>query len=138
MDAALDQMQAMGVNTVRIGIPWAGVNPIPGYYNWSQDDYLINAADARGMGVLADIHDLMVANGDGGKLIWASEYGDPPTAADPSKAPNADQVKRRDARAAADANDAPKESADTQKKRPDQSPKNSADEPRKSRHDGRR
>jgi len=55
MDAALDQMQAMGVNTVRIGIPWAGINPIPGYYNWSQDDYLINAADARGMGVLAVI-----------------------------------------------------------------------------------
>ncbi len=55
MDAALDQMQAMGVNTVRIGIPWAGINPIPGYYNWSQDDYLINAANARGMGVLAVI-----------------------------------------------------------------------------------
>lgn len=55
MDAALDEMQAMGVNTVRIGIPWAGINPIPGYYNWSQDDYLINAADARGMGVLAVI-----------------------------------------------------------------------------------
>lgn len=458
MDAALDQMQAMGVNTVRIGIPWAGINPIPGYYNWSQDDYLINAANARGMGVLAvitttpgwandpnapgvygapaspaaygqfaglaaqryagkvsayeiwnepnaapyygpqpdpagytrllqaaypaikaadptatvvggvvgstvtyqnltlnpvtfvdemyqngaqgyfdalsfhpyqyttpfsqgaynpnnpivqlaDIHDLMVANGDGTKLIWASEYGepssvageanqavylqdmlstwrtigytgpafvytlddtpaagtdsatpedslglirndgtwkpaayvvkalaslpaasplaartalvaqqsalaaptalaapvadpapepqtpiaavmavtatalravnavvassipqpqpttaavpvaassptaipasvvdrlrsvglaDPPTAADPPKVPNADQMKRRDARAAADANDTPKKSADTQKNRPDQSPRHSADEPRKSRHDGHR
>lgn len=55
IDAALDQMQAMGVNTVRIGIPWAGINPIPGYYNWSQSDYMINAADARGMGVLAVI-----------------------------------------------------------------------------------
>jgi polysaccharide biosynthesis protein PslG len=53
MDAALDQMQAMGVNTVRIGIPWAGVEPIPGYYNWSNDDALISAANARGMGVLA-------------------------------------------------------------------------------------
>ena len=55
IDAALDQMQAMGVNTVRIGIPWAGINPVPGYYDWSQSDYLINAADARGMGVLAVI-----------------------------------------------------------------------------------
>lgn len=55
VDAALDQMQAMGVNTIRIGIPWAGINPIPGYYNWSQSDYMINAADARGMGVLAVI-----------------------------------------------------------------------------------
>jgi hypothetical protein len=55
VDAALDQMQAMGVNTVRIGIPWAGINQFPGYYNWSQSDYMINAADARGMGVLAVI-----------------------------------------------------------------------------------
>ncbi|MCV7419856.1 cellulase family glycosylhydrolase [Mycobacterium yunnanensis] len=55
IDAALDEMQAMGVNTVRIGIPWAGVNPIPGYYDWSQSDYLINAADQRGMGILAVI-----------------------------------------------------------------------------------
>ncbi|WP_170292468.1 cellulase family glycosylhydrolase [Mycolicibacterium grossiae] len=55
IDAALDEMQAMGVNTVRIGIPWAGINPIPGYYDWSQSDYLINAADARGMGILAVI-----------------------------------------------------------------------------------
>jgi hypothetical protein len=173
VDAALDQMQAVGANTVRIGIPWAGINPIPGYYNWSQSDYMINAADARGMGVLAvttttpgwandpsapgiyghpasptdfgtfaglaaqryagkvgayeiwnepnaapfygpqpdpagytellkaaypaitmpfstggwhpdspinqlaDIRDLMVANGDSGKLIWSSEYGEP-------------------------------------------------------------
>ncbi|MEU0496872.1 cellulase family glycosylhydrolase [Mycobacterium sp. NPDC006124] len=53
IDAALDEMQAMGVNTVRIGIPWAGINPIPGYYDWSQSDYLINAADQRGMGILA-------------------------------------------------------------------------------------
>jgi hypothetical protein len=55
IDAALDEMQAMGVNTVRIGIPWAGINPIEGYYDWSQSDYLINAADERGMGILAVI-----------------------------------------------------------------------------------
>jgi hypothetical protein len=53
IDAALDEMQALGVNSVRIGIPWAGINPIPGYYDWSQSDYLINAADERGMGILA-------------------------------------------------------------------------------------
>lgn len=53
IDAALDEMQALGVNTVRVGIPWAGINPIPGYYDWSQSDYLINAADERGMGILA-------------------------------------------------------------------------------------
>lgn len=55
IDAALDEMQALGVNTVRVGIPWAGINPIPGYYDWSQSDYLINAADERGMGILAVI-----------------------------------------------------------------------------------
>jgi hypothetical protein len=79
VDAALDQMQAMGVNTVRIGIPWAGINPVPGYYNWSQADYMINAADARGMGILA-----VITTTPG----WANDpsapgvYGQPASAAD--------------------------------------------------------
>jgi hypothetical protein len=52
IDAQLDQMQALGVNNVRIMIPWAGVEPIPNYYDWSTVDYMVNAADSRGMGVL--------------------------------------------------------------------------------------
>jgi hypothetical protein len=52
IDAQLDQMQALGVNNVRIMIPWAGVEPMPNYYDWSTVDYMVNAADSRGMGVL--------------------------------------------------------------------------------------
>lgn len=50
---ALDRMQALGVQNIRIGVPWAGVEPADGYYDWSSVDAMVNAADARGMGVLA-------------------------------------------------------------------------------------
>jgi hypothetical protein len=77
VDAALDQMQALGVDTVRVILPWALVNPLSGYYDWTQPDYLINAADARGMGVLA-----VVAT----TPAWAQDPGsaglvNPPTSA---------------------------------------------------------
>ncbi|MCV7014815.1 cellulase family glycosylhydrolase [Mycolicibacterium madagascariense] len=52
IDQQLDQMQALGVNDVRVLIPWAGVEPVQGYYDWSSVDYTIDAANARGMGVL--------------------------------------------------------------------------------------
>ena len=52
VDQQLDEMQALGVNNVRVLIPWAGVEPLQGYYDWSTVDYTVNAADARGMGVL--------------------------------------------------------------------------------------
>lgn len=53
VDQALDRMQALGVQNIRIGVPWAGVEPADGYYDWSSVDAMVNAADARGMGVLA-------------------------------------------------------------------------------------
>jgi hypothetical protein len=56
INKTLDTLQAMGVDTVRIGIPWAGVEQIKGKYNWTQVDRMINAAAARGMGVLATIN----------------------------------------------------------------------------------
>ncbi|KAA0092078.1 hypothetical protein CIW49_30035 [Mycolicibacterium sp. P1-18] len=68
IDAQLDQMQAMGVNDVRIMIPWAGVEFYPGYYNWSTVDYMVNAADSRGMGVLGVINSTP---------FWATEPGQP-------------------------------------------------------------
>ncbi|HZQ33452.1 MAG TPA: beta-galactosidase, partial [Mycobacterium sp.] len=52
VDKSLDEMKAMGVNDVRILIPWAYVEPLPGVYNWSQLDMIVNAANERGMGVL--------------------------------------------------------------------------------------
>lgn len=68
IDAQLDQMQAMGVDNVRVMIPWAGVEFYPGYYNWSTVDYMVNAADSRGMGVLGVVNSTP---------FWASEPGQP-------------------------------------------------------------
>lgn len=52
IDRTLDEMQAMGVNDVRILLPWALMEPVPGYDYWDTADYIVNAADARGMGIL--------------------------------------------------------------------------------------
>lgn len=53
VDQHLDQMQAMGVNDVRIMIPWAAVEFYEDAYDYSMVDYMVNAADSRGMGILA-------------------------------------------------------------------------------------
>lgn len=68
IDAALDQMQAMGVDNVRIMIPWAGVEYYPGFYNWTTVDYMVEAADSRGMGILAVLNSTP---------FWATEPGQP-------------------------------------------------------------
>lgn len=68
IDAQLNQMQAMGVNDVRVMIPWAGVEFYPGYYDWSIVDYVVNAADSRGMGVLGVINSTP---------FWATQPGQP-------------------------------------------------------------
>ena len=52
IDRSLDAMQAMGVQNVRILIPWGVVEPVQGLYNWSTVDYIVNAANQRNMGVL--------------------------------------------------------------------------------------
>jgi len=38
IDRTLDEMQAMGVQNVRILIQWAGVEPLNGVYNWRTVD----------------------------------------------------------------------------------------------------
>ena len=45
-------MQALGATQVRILIPWAGIDPTPGANNWSTLDYIVNAANQRGMSIL--------------------------------------------------------------------------------------
>lgn len=60
MDKHLDELQALGVNTVRVLVPWAGNEPVPPgtlpaeweATFWARSDYIINAAAERGMGVL--------------------------------------------------------------------------------------
>jgi hypothetical protein len=45
-------MKAMGVNEVRILIPWAGIEPIQGADYYATTDYVVNAANQRGMAIL--------------------------------------------------------------------------------------
>ena len=57
IDKTLDTLQAMGVNTIRIGIPWAGVQIFNApFYYWNQVDLMVNAAVERNMGVLAAVN----------------------------------------------------------------------------------
>jgi hypothetical protein len=65
VDRTLDTLQAMGVQNVRIIIPWAGVQPFNrNRYNWANVDRMVNAAAARNMGVLAVLNSTPV---------WASD-----------------------------------------------------------------
>jgi hypothetical protein len=56
-----DEMQTLGVDTVRVLVPWGAVQPydpdflggiFAGYRDWSKVDFIVNAAVERGMGVL--------------------------------------------------------------------------------------
>jgi len=53
IDKELDMMQSIGVKDIRIGLFWSQIQPLPGVFNWETADYIVNQADARGMGVLA-------------------------------------------------------------------------------------
>jgi hypothetical protein len=54
VDRTLDTLQAMGVQDIRIVIPWAGVQPLNRpIYNWTNVDRMVDAAAKRNMGVLA-------------------------------------------------------------------------------------
>ncbi|HET6734610.1 Ig-like domain-containing protein, partial [Mycobacterium sp.] len=53
INRTLDTMQAMGVNNVRMIIPWAGVEGTKDVYTWGTIDYIVNAAYQRNIGVVA-------------------------------------------------------------------------------------
>ncbi|WP_188491299.1 cellulase family glycosylhydrolase [Williamsia phyllosphaerae] len=52
----LDEMQALGVQDIRIPIAWATTEYANGQYNWTAIDNMVNAADARGMGILGVVN----------------------------------------------------------------------------------
>ena len=52
VNKTLDLMRSTGVGTVRILIPWAGVEPDENAFNWGQIDTIVDAAMARNMAVL--------------------------------------------------------------------------------------
>ncbi|WP_235632028.1 cellulase family glycosylhydrolase [Mycolicibacterium rutilum] len=75
INRTLDEMQAMGVNNVRILIPWAGVELADDYYYWDTVDYLVEAADSRGMGILGVLNSTPA---------WATEPGLPAVVSPPA------------------------------------------------------
>lgn len=57
MNKTLDQLLALGVQDVRIAVPWAYVQPYNAQtYDWAKLDSIVNAATARDMGVLGVIN----------------------------------------------------------------------------------
>jgi hypothetical protein len=69
IDRTLDEMQAMGVQNVRILIPWSHIEVADDVYYWNQVDYLVNAANERNMGILGDLTSTP---------SWAALPGQPP------------------------------------------------------------
>ena len=55
IDQTLDTLQSIGVQDVRVFVPWIFVEPAQGTYNWSYLDMVMQAAAARNMGVMAEI-----------------------------------------------------------------------------------
>lgn len=49
---AFDALQANGIDTVRVLIPWAAIETFPGVYNWAAMDRVVNTAALRGIKVL--------------------------------------------------------------------------------------
>ncbi|MBJ7341620.1 cellulase family glycosylhydrolase [Mycolicibacterium sp.] len=52
----LDQLQALGVQNIRVFVPWGLIEYQDNTYDWSKLDLVMNAAAARNMGVMADVN----------------------------------------------------------------------------------
>ncbi|WP_142392711.1 Ig-like domain-containing protein [Mycobacterium sp. 3519A] len=52
-DKAMGLLKDAGIDTIRILIPWAGVEPTDDTYNWAAVDRMVNSANAKGIKVLA-------------------------------------------------------------------------------------
>jgi hypothetical protein len=52
----LDQMQALGIENIRVYVPWRYVETTKGQYDWSSMDVIMSLAAERDMGVLAEMN----------------------------------------------------------------------------------
>lgn len=52
----LDQMQALGIDNIRVYVPWRYVETTKGEYNWASMDVIMSLAAERDMGVLAEMN----------------------------------------------------------------------------------
>jgi polysaccharide biosynthesis protein PslG len=75
INKTLDEMQSLGVQNVRILIPWNNIEPVQGYWNWSTIDTLVNAAASRNMGILGVLNSTPA---------WAVPAGSPAIATPPA------------------------------------------------------
>ncbi|SHW41169.1 beta-galactosidase [Mycobacteroides abscessus subsp. abscessus] len=75
INKTLDEMQSLGVQNVRILLPWNNIEPAPGYWNWSTVDTLVNAAADRNMGILGVLN---------ATPAWAVPAGAPAVASPPA------------------------------------------------------
>ncbi|MUL65146.1 hypothetical protein BOO86_11775 [Mycobacterium sp. CBMA 234] len=71
IDTTLDMLQSMGVQDVRVFIPWIYTEPLKGVYNWAPIDAIMNAAKARNMGVLAMVNSTPLWAGTAGTIPGA-------------------------------------------------------------------
>ena len=55
LNATLDKIQSLGVTSVRVLVPWASVENRQGVYDWTQLDQLVNAAQSRGISLVATV-----------------------------------------------------------------------------------
>lgn len=55
-DTALGLLKAVGVDTIRIMLPWAGAEPVDDTFDWAAVDRMIDSAGAHGIKVLATIN----------------------------------------------------------------------------------
>lgn len=78
LNRQLDLMVSIGVTSLRIDVPWVAVQPTRfGGYDWSKADRVINAAAARGIGVLGIL---------GQPPAWAVASGTPELSGRPASA----------------------------------------------------
>ncbi len=78
-DKALDLLKADGVDTIRVLIPWVGVEPSDGVWNWSAVDRMVNSANARNMSVIG----ILNSPPDWAEVPGTPSLGGPP--ADPAQ-----------------------------------------------------
>src|SRR5690349_8992929 len=55
IDKTLDALQSIGVQDIRIVVPWAYVEPRENQYVWTNLDRVVNSAESRGMGIVATV-----------------------------------------------------------------------------------
>jgi hypothetical protein len=74
IEARFDEMQALGVNTVRVVVPWGAIKPAePGSAleqlfppNWDKMDFIVQEAQARGFSVLGVLNSTPYYGGQNG------------------------------------------------------------------------